>query len=102
MGTRLEWPFVTLLRLHETLKTIKENPGITTNKLHQKLDYPKVSLIEYLDILEKKGIISRTENSNAPVPYYYKKPKQHYLTPKGEKFLKALDSIIPFIEEFLS
>jgi len=92
---------ITLKRIYEILKAIGQNPKITTNKLHEQLKYPKASLIWYLERLNKAGLIARLEDYDAKVPYYYKRPKQHILTPKGKEFFNALDVIIPFIDDLL-
>jgi len=90
-----------VFKIYKILKTIEQNPGITTNKLISNLRYGRGSTIWHLNRLHELGYIGRLEDDNTNVPYYYKKPKIHILTPKGKEFLKDLEKIIPAIEEIM-
>jgi len=86
-------------RIYRILKVISENPKITTNKIIENVRGVRMTVIQYLELLEKAGFIARLEDNETPLPYYYKRPKRHILTPRGEKLLELLEQILPLIED---
>ena len=88
--------FRDLMKVYEILKAIEKEPGITTNKLYQKVGISKPRLIQILNELRGKGLVSRV-NVDEDLPYFYRKPLKHYLTPKGKAFLTKLEDLIRLI-----
>ena len=90
--------FRDLIKVYEILKAIREEPGITTNKLYQKVGISKPRLIQILNELRGKGLVSRVNvNADEGLPYFYRKPLKHNLTPKGKAFLTKLEDLIRLI-----
>ena len=85
-----------IITLYKILKSL-ENDSLTFNKLAMTTKIPRASLLEWVQYLENKGIIARVQDDNATVPYFYKKPIIHSLTPKGRKVLELIEQLI---EEF--